>query len=51
MQIGHILKKDHIQVFSSETIEPNYTKPGRNGPWVGPFQNLSNSPALYSRKI
>jgi histidinol phosphatase-like PHP family hydrolase len=26
-------------VFSTETAEPNYTKPGRDGPWVGPFQN------------
>ena len=26
-------------IFSSETAEPNYTKAGRNGPWVGPFQN------------
>ena len=26
-------------MFSPETAEPNYTKPGRDGPWVGPFQN------------
>jgi hypothetical protein len=26
------------QIFSSETAKPNYTKPGRDGPWVGPFQ-------------
>jgi hypothetical protein len=32
MQIRHILIKDHIQIFSSETAEPNYTKPGRDGP-------------------
>jgi hypothetical protein len=36
MQIRHILIKD---AFSSETVEPNYTKPGRDGSWVGPFQN------------
>ena len=44
MQIMHILIKDHIQIFSSETVEPNYTKPGRDGPWVGPFQNCVRQP-------
>jgi hypothetical protein len=39
MQIMHILIKDHIEIFSSETAEPNQTKPGRDGPWVGPSQN------------
>ena len=29
---------------SSETAEPNYTKPGRDGPWVGPFQNCVRQP-------
>jgi hypothetical protein len=28
MQIRHILIKDHISIFSFETAEPNYTKPG-----------------------
>jgi hypothetical protein len=27
-----------------ETAEPNYTKPGRNGPWVSPFQNCVRQP-------
>ena len=31
-------------IFSSETAEPNYTKAGRNGPWVGPFQNCVRQP-------
>jgi hypothetical protein len=30
MQIRHI--------FSSDTVEPNYTKSGRDGPWVGSFK-------------
>jgi hypothetical protein len=41
MQIRHILIKDD---FSSETAEPNYTKPGRDGSWVGPFQNCVGQP-------
>ena len=44
MQIRHILIKDHILIFSSETAEPNYTKPGRDGPWMGPFQNCVRQP-------
>jgi hypothetical protein len=39
MQIGHILIKDHIWIFSSETAEPNSTKFGWDSPWVVPFQN------------
>ena len=34
---------------SPETAEPNYTKPGRDGPWMGPFQNCVRQPALHSR--
>jgi hypothetical protein len=44
MQIRHILIKDHISIFSSETAEPNYTKPGREGSWVGPFPNCVRQP-------
>jgi hypothetical protein len=32
------------KIFPSETAEPNYTKPGRDGPWVGPFQNCVRQP-------
>jgi hypothetical protein len=31
-------------MFFSETAEPNYTKPGRDGPLVGPFQNCVRRP-------
>ena len=44
MQIRHILIKDHIKIFSTETPEPNYTKPGRDGPWMGPLQNCVRQP-------
>ena len=36
-------KRSHLN-FSSEIAEPNYTKPGRDGPWVGPFQNCVRQP-------
>ena len=49
MQIRPILIKDHIYIFFSETAEPNYTKPGRDGPWVDPFQNCVRQPTLRSR--
>jgi len=29
----------HILIFSFETVGPNYTKPGRKGPWVVPILN------------
>jgi hypothetical protein len=31
-------------MFFSETAEPNCTKPGRDGPWVVPFQNGVRQP-------
>jgi hypothetical protein len=49
LQIRHILIKDHIQIFSSQTAEPNNTKPGRDGPWVGPFQNCVQQPRPPSK--
>jgi hypothetical protein len=35
---AYLDKRSHLNL-SSETAEPNYTNPGRDGPWVGPFQN------------
>jgi hypothetical protein len=35
--------ENHLN-FSSETAEPNYTKLGRDGPWVVPFQNCVRQP-------
>jgi hypothetical protein len=32
-----------------ETAEPNYTKAGRDGPWVGPFQNCVRQLRPHSR--
>jgi hypothetical protein len=43
------LIKDHIQIFSSETAEPSNTKPGRDGPWVGPFHNYVQQPRPPSK--
>jgi hypothetical protein len=31
-------------IFYQNMAEPNQTKPGRDGPWVGPFQNCVRQP-------
>ena len=36
--LAYFDKRSHLN-FSSETAEPNETKPDRDGPWVGPSQN------------
>jgi hypothetical protein len=36
--LAYFDKRSHLN-FSSETTEPNETKPDRDGPWVGPSQN------------
>ena len=46
MQVRHILKKDHIKIFSSETTEPNLA--GMILGW-SPFKMVFDSPILYSR--
>ena len=39
----------HILIFSSETTGPIWTKLGRDGPWVVPFQNCIRGPRLPSK--
>jgi hypothetical protein len=46
IQIRHILIKDHILIFSSETAEPNESKFGWDGPWVVLFQYYVRQPCL-----
>jgi hypothetical protein len=38
LSIRHILLKDNIQIFFSETAEPNSTRFSWDSPWVVPFQ-------------
>jgi hypothetical protein len=41
-----VVKTTSTIIFSSETAEPNYTKPGKDGTWVGPFRICVRQPRL-----
>ena len=44
-----LTKKNHLEIFSFETVEPNLTNTCTEGHWVVPFQNCIQKPWPLSK--